>query len=255
MMDLAIIACAMLPALLLLYYFVSGHKFHEPPDLVVGTFTLGILCSFAAKGLSVFAMSFTPDLSAAGPLAEATVGAFAFAAMPEELAKFLVLAGYCMRHSAFDRPEDGLVYGVTASLGFATIENILYFQAAGPDWIKLAVIRSLMAVPHHGLMGAIMGFFAAMARFESPMKRGFYYALALAVPITLHALYNIPFMASAYSHAPETGANLPLYIRLMPFIVFPFEVWFALTLMKRLRLRGQVILEDRARRRAAGETS
>ena len=51
---------------------------------------------------------------------------FLTAAWVEELLKFLVLYFIVLRRSEFNEPMDGIVYGVTVSLGFATYENYSY---------------------------------------------------------------------------------------------------------------------------------
>ena len=68
-----------------------------------------------------------------------------------------------LREKEFNEPMDGIVYGVVASLGFATYENYDYvFRLAETynlERIDLAYIRAFSAVPMHGLNGCIMGFF------------------------------------------------------------------------------------------------
>ena len=78
------------------------------------------------------------------------------AAIPEEFVKLAILVGYNMRHHAFDEPMDGIVYGVVASLGFATLENMLFVFEGG---ISVAVSRAFTAVPLHAFVGAIMGYY------------------------------------------------------------------------------------------------
>ena len=63
----------------------------------------------------------------------------------------------------FNEPIDGIVYGVTASLGFATLENFYYvylladyFQTSS---MSLAIVRSFSAVPAHAVFGVFMGYF------------------------------------------------------------------------------------------------
>jgi RsiW-degrading membrane proteinase PrsW (M82 family) len=111
--------------------------------------------------------------------------------LPEEFLKFLVVAGYCMRHKAFDERMDGMVYGAVASLGFAAMENILYVTGAD---IALAVSRAATAVPCHAFLGAIMGFYVGQARFDSK-SRGRYLAIGLGLAIVLHGLYDFPLLA------------------------------------------------------------
>ena len=59
----------------------------------------------------------------------------------------------------FNEPIDGVVYGVTVSLGFATLENIYYVYFLN-DYFdtssqSLAILRSFSAIPAHGVFGAV----------------------------------------------------------------------------------------------------
>ena len=56
----------------------------------------------------------------------------------------------------FDELMDGIVYGAVASLGFATLENIMYCIDGG---LSVVAIRALTAVPAHASFGAIMGYY------------------------------------------------------------------------------------------------
>ena len=51
---------------------------------------------------------------------------FLSAAPVEEVLKFTVLYSLVYKMKDFNEPIDGIVYGVTVSLGFATLENIYY---------------------------------------------------------------------------------------------------------------------------------
>jgi RsiW-degrading membrane proteinase PrsW (M82 family) len=177
-----------LPSLLLLWFFYSWDVNPAPGKVIWVTFALGIaiVAPVLALELTVFA-----DFSIPNPYLAGLVKAFWGAALPEELLKFLVVAGYCMRHKAFDERMDGMVYGAVASLGFAAMENILYVTGAD---IALAVSRAATAVPCHAFLGAIMGFYIGQARFDSK-SRGRYLAIGLGLAIVLHGLYDFPLLA------------------------------------------------------------
>src|SRR5262249_44668711 len=187
-MMLAIsVLSAILPSRLLLWFFYSWDVNPAPGKVIWVTFGLGILivAPVLALELTVFA-----DFYVANPYLGGLVKGFWGAALPEELLKFLVVACYCMRHKAFDERMDGMVYGAVASLGFATMENVLYVTGAD---LALALSRALTAVPCHAFLGAIMGFYVGQARFDS-RGRGRYLALGLGMAIILHGLYHFPLL-------------------------------------------------------------
>ncbi len=193
-MALAIaIILAVLPSALILRYFLKRDAFPEPRGAVIKTFLWGIASIIPAVILAVMLILIVPSVSAGdttGAFARAAVIAFFGAAIPEELFKFAVLFLYCRRLNDFDEPMDGIVYGVTASLGFATLENVLYVLDGG---IGVAIARGLTAVPGHALFGAIMGYYFGLAHFV-PGRRHLYWA-AFLLPVLLHGLYNTPLMA------------------------------------------------------------
>ena len=58
-------------------------------------------------------------------------------------------------HVQFDEHYDGIVYGTSVSLGFATLENILYLVGHG---VEYAFTRALLPVSSHALFGVVMDF-------------------------------------------------------------------------------------------------
>ncbi len=184
---------AILPSVLLLRYFLKRDAFPEPKGAIAKTFAWGVASIVPAVILALTLISLIPDVSAgdtSGAFARAAIVAFFGAAIPEELFKFAVLFFYCRRLNDFDEPMDGIVYGVTASLGFATLENVLYVLDGG---IGLAIIRGFTAVPGHALFGAIMGYYFGLAHFV-PGRRSLLW-VAYLLPMLLHGLYNTPLMA------------------------------------------------------------
>ena len=90
-----------------------------------------------------------------------------------------------MRNRAFDEPMDGIVYGVVASLGFATLENILFVFNGG---MSVAVSRAFTAVPLHAFVGAIMGYYVGQAWRHPEERRRFIlqgYGIAVLAPYAL----------------------------------------------------------------------
>ncbi len=146
--------------------------------------------------------------------------------------KFAVLYFFCFKHSEFDEPMDGFVYGAAASLGFAALENVLYVADSG---LGTALLRALTAVPSHAMVGAVMGYFLALSRFRPDRKRLFF-TLALIVPIALHGLYDFPLMFSSMGGAVETA--------FLTVLVLGVEYWVVATLLRRVRTNqeGSVIL-------------
>jgi RsiW-degrading membrane proteinase PrsW (M82 family) len=181
------IAGAVLPSLALLRYFYKRDLNPEPRGVLLRTFLLGVLIALPVA--MVTSQLWQPGSDTLSPLLAGFYGAFLCAAIPEELFKFLVVARYCARHPAFDEPMDGVVYGATASLGFATLENVLYVARGG--W-SVAIARAVTAVPCHACLGAILGYHIAQARFGPEGRTSMW--TGLVTVILIHGLYDLPLM-------------------------------------------------------------
>ena len=160
---------AIVPSFLLLWYFHSRDVYPEPPRVIWTTFGLGLLTIIPTLALALPVAVLLENRAAEAPYFLGFSKAFVAAAMPENFFKFMVLLLYCARHNEFDEPMDGIVYGVAASLGFATLENVLYVAKGG---LSLAITRALTAVPGHAFLGAIMGYYV-LGRFSGGVNLSF----------------------------------------------------------------------------------
>ncbi len=137
------------------------------------------------------------------------VFSFVQSASVEEFMKWFVLYHFIYNHTEFDEPYDGIVYAGSISLGFATLENVMYAFLAPASFGSL-VVRALLPVSGHALFGIMMGYYVGKAKFESNgKKRRNYIAVSFLLPIMLHGSYDwimitlrsswiwfiIPFMA------------------------------------------------------------
>tara|TARA_A100001015_G_C14848532_1_gene655501 strand:- start:326 stop:1009 length:684 start_codon:yes stop_codon:yes gene_type:complete len=182
-----------LPSLLIVTFFVKSDRFPEPTKEIIKIFFYGIFLCFPAFYLNS-ALGNVYDKTAIG---DNLISSFLSAAPVEEVLKFTVLYSLVYKMKDFNEPIDGIVYGVTVSLGFATLENIYYVYILS-DYFdttsrSLAILRSFTAIPAHGVFGATMGYFFMKYAFVQKQNN---LAMCLIVPILLHGFYN--FFASSY---------------------------------------------------------
>lgn len=190
------LAGAILPPLVVLWIVYHHDVFPEPPGVVWTCFLLGM--AIVVPVLIVAGPTLLIGqtlLTGTNPWVLGFLAAFFGAAIPEEFFKFLVLRYYAATHRAFNEPMDGIVYGVAVSLGFATLENILYAVSLGFSFL-VVLMRALTAIPMHAALGAIMGWYVSQWRFR-PTGRTRSLLLALLVPIVLHGLYDWPLLAAS----------------------------------------------------------
>lgn len=108
----------------------------------------------------------------------------------EETAKALGLWGI---KDAQPDPEDGLIYGTAAGLGFAATENVFYFATAYligglETGLVVAVYRTFATVALHGAASAVAGYGIWKARCGNG---GLAWVPFLLGAIALHAAYNL----------------------------------------------------------------
>ena len=174
------------PSILILLYFFLSDKFKEPKGSIALVFFLGICICLPAGYINSFMENNFKDV-----FSERLLFSFLGPAWCEELLKFIILYFIVLRRNEFNEPMDGIVYGVAVSLGFATLENYEYVFILAEKWeidpYQMAVWRSYSAVPMHGLMGCIMGFYFGMYAFTANKK---YLVLCVFIPFIIHGFYN-----------------------------------------------------------------
>lgn len=255
MTYLLLFVAAVLPAVLLVWFFHARDTFPEPPRVLWTTFALGCASIVPAVLAGVIV---EPALQSAGAVTVAAGQAFIIAALCEESSKLAVLLGYSFRRSEFDEPMDGIVYGATVSLGFAALENVLYVLDGG---FALAVLRGVLSVPGHATYGAVMGYYVGRARFDRE-NRARLIGLGLLAAVMLHGFYNFPLMllgdGPAAGEAPtpallpgqagEVGADLLGVFFLLGVAAVVIGWSWSLALVRRVRreqaLAGPVVPEE-----------
>ena len=208
---------ALIPAIVLLgYIYWRDRKSPEPISQLIKATALGV----ASIGVS---LCISRPLQAIGLIPEDiySIGdainvAFLGAAIPEELAKFVLLWLFLRNNRHFDERMDGIVYAVCVSLGFAGLENVLYV-IGDDDWMSVALSRAVFSVPGHFCFGVIMGYFYSLAQYE-PAHRARYMAMAIVAPILAHGIYDTLAFLIPLSAVVEGFLTLL-------FAVFCFVLW------------------------------
>ncbi len=186
MLYIICILVALLPSWLLVRYFMKSDRFPEPTETVWFIFRKGINVAFLVLAVVLpLSLLWSPLEQSENIWVASAATAFLSAAIPEEFFKHRVLRKFVANHPDFDEPMDGIVYGAVASLGFATIENVLYCLDGG---VGTALGRAVTAVPAHAAFGAIMGYTFARRHFAG--KENGAWGPALWLSVLLHGLYD-----------------------------------------------------------------
>lgn len=210
-----IVAVAVLPPLFLAAFFLTHFRHRFGLDLGAKAVVGGIISAPLALGISLMLARFgLPTDGISGAAVQAWVGA----AIPEEIAKFLIVWFYIRRHPQCDSAGDLFCGSVLVGLGFALLENILYVTGAGPDWFRTGIMRGVLAVPGHTIDGMVMGVFLAWW-WRRAIPAALALVLALLLPIMAHGLYDFPLMALAAIGSSGFDADSVLGVRLFQLFV------------------------------------
>lgn len=186
----AILMLGFLPAIVLFaFIYLKDRRQPEPAGKLLKAFFFGILSIPLTFVLCAVIGLIWPNVYTSGSLMGTAYEAFATAAIPEEAAKLVMLMLVLRNNKHFDEKLDGIVYAVCVTLGFATIENVMYLFGNGDDVLIVAILRAILSVPTHFLCGVIMGYFVSLARFY-PARRSRNMTLAFVIPMLAHGLYD-----------------------------------------------------------------
>ncbi|WP_336771828.1 glutamic-type intramembrane protease PrsW [Paenibacillus sp. MMO-58] len=183
MLLFSVLTAAVAPGISLLTYLYLKDRYDaEPIHMVVRMFLLGVLIVVPIvviqRGLQLWFGDHQPMLFS-----------FVESAGIEEFLKWFVLYHMIYNHTEFDEPYDGIVYAASISLGFATLENVLY-AIYSPSTFGTLLMRALLPVSGHALFGVMMGYYVGKAKFATSSKRNIYLAISLGLPLLLHGTYD-----------------------------------------------------------------
>lgn len=182
---------------LVLYFYLRDKGKREPPLLILKAFILGFFAVLPAILIELALEKAGNLLGAAGLI---LVRAFVVAALVEESVKLIIVRLFLYDREEFDEVTDGIIYTITASLGFAFFENILY--SFGPPLVL--IMRGITAVPLHATASGILGYYIGRSKFEdsSSMAKGLLFA------VLIHGTYDFLL----FTEGPLSLLVLPLLI-------------------------------------------
>jgi RsiW-degrading membrane proteinase PrsW (M82 family) len=186
LLGYAVIAFA--PGLFWLWFFVRGRTYRpKPRRLLVYAFVLGMLFTAPAAALEA-ALLWGTEIRVGASLAAAAAAMLFVVGPVEELSKFMAVRLGPYRSLYFDEPRDGLVYAVAASLGFASVENLVYILSFGPE---VMVGRAPFSTLAHVIFGSFWGVGLGIRAQEGRRVRGLWLVGGLITAAAVHGVFNI----------------------------------------------------------------
>ena len=200
---------AMIPSVFLLIKVYQADKVEkEPAPLLFKLFIKGLESAFFAAVVEALLINFGLNslvhlglIEGEGSFLYHAIEAFLIVAVAEEGFKYYFLKQTTWNHPAFDYRFDAVVYAVFVSLGFATIENILYVwgsQIESGTGLQLSVYRGVLSVPAHCVFAVAMGIHYGAAKYaqgheqfdleEAGLRKAF------LVPVLMHGFFDFALM-------------------------------------------------------------
>lgn len=183
-----IIITALIPAVILGWWIYKKDSAQpEPPQMLAKAFLYGVGSTFVTLVITSFMSMMGVMVYELGSFAGAVSTALFAAALPEEIAKLLMLWLFLRKNPFYDEYFDGIVYAACVGLGFAGTENILYLLQS-EDWLGTGIVRGITAVPAHFAIACAMGYFYSKRHFGDRSR--FTACCVLAVPVLIHWVYD-----------------------------------------------------------------
>ncbi len=184
------IIVAIIPSIILCYYVYENDIVEkEPMKMLFMLFFLGVLTTVPASFMERAIISAT-KISENGML-NCFILSFLIVALIEEGYKYLIVYLGTWKNKNFDHKYDAIVYAVFVSLGFATLENILYIIRNGTE---IALLRGVLSVPAHAFYAVASGYYLGLAKkcalCNLKSKSMMYKILALLAPVLLHGIFD-----------------------------------------------------------------
>ena len=208
-----LIFLAILPSALLAMLVYSYDRIEkEPFGLLAKVFFFGVLSCIPAAIIESFGEVLIHGIASSARMVS-ILTYLVLVPSAEEFVKYRAL------HTTWKRPEfnytfDGIVYGVMAALGFATLENILYVIEFSD--LSTAIMRGLFSVPLHCTCGIFMGYFYGVARGQDARGNSVEKRKALRQAITIPWLIH-----GCYDYSLDTeSAGMLIFGLLLTLVVF-----------------------------------
>lgn len=181
---------SILPIFVIGYFVYKHDNEKEPKKILLKLFIYGIISIIPASILELIIENFFKD-EVLMNLPELFIYIFIDIALIEELCKWYITYKISYNHKEFNQIYDAIVYSVSTSLGFATLENILYVLDNG---YLTGIIRAISAVPGHTCDAIIMGSYLGIAKIaklnNNRQEERKNLILSIILPTIAHTVYD-----------------------------------------------------------------
>ncbi len=191
-LNLLIISIAPILAFLMWIYFKDKYE-KEPIKFLAKLFFIGFLISIPA--IAIEDLLLKVDIN--NKYLNLFYVAFIVAASTEEILKYIVLIAYALKSKYYTEKLDGIVYSIFITLGFATVENIIYiFYENYLSLLEIGLSRAIISIPGHIMFAISMGYYLSIYKFDSINKNEKKINLLkiILIPMILHGVFDFILM-------------------------------------------------------------
>lgn len=202
---LILLFLAFLPTIFWFVVFLHEEKFDPiPKRLITKIFIFGGLSAVVAIIINLVVILPLPDhirttffnlekvKTLGSDLAIIVVVLTILLAFIEEIIKIFAVKIFAYKDPRFNQVVDGAVLGVSAALGFATLENLFYFFEALEKGVAMLIVvfilRFLATTLLHATATGISGYFLGKEKFTG--EKGVFFKGLFAAMLT-HATFNL----------------------------------------------------------------
>lgn len=192
-MSLNIFTLAIAPTIAYIFWIYLKDKYDkEPINRLVKFFLLGVFMGVIALIIEFILLK----LDILTGYTSIIYISFIVAGMTEEGLKAFILIPNLLKERYFNEELDGIIYSVFLSLGFATLENLLYILKEDKStMIEVGLIRAIISVPAHMLFAITMGYYISKYKFSTDkFKKREYLILSVLIPILIHGVFDFILM-------------------------------------------------------------
>lgn len=181
------------PLIAILVFIYLKYKFGQWSfSLLFKSFLLGMISIVLVLAVQFYASSM--ELDKLTNIRRVLFYALVIMAFFAELGKYIMLRGFIYRKEEFKTPVDGIIFAVMISMGFATMNNFLYFFKI-PD-LSVNFANTLTSGPANAIFGVMMGFFIGLGKLR---KMRFIDSMTgLAAAVFFHGLYDFCLLTKDY---------------------------------------------------------
>lgn len=192
-MKYNLLILAVVPTIAFILWIYLKDKYDREPIM--------ILCKFFLLGafisvIVIMVEDFLIGINKYSGYSNMIYMSFIVAALTEEGIKAIVLIPNLLKIKTFNEKLDGIIYSVFLSLGFATVENIIYilFEESKVAF-EVGMIRAIISVPAHMMFAITMGYYISKYKFSNNIiKKREYLIMSVLVPILLHGIFDFIVM-------------------------------------------------------------